>query len=530
MGKNDENEIMLNRYVMISPLINCDKALFSETVRSIAKENELSEKTIRRYVAKYNANKLEGLKPLKGGRPGNRSITPEILQEAITLRRQNPTRSVQKIIRCLEMEGFIEEGTVKRSTLQDQLAKNNFSKSKIIEYTSPNMNGGPRFQRKERNSLWQSDVKYGPIVGGKKTYLVTFIDDCTRFLIHSEFYHTESADSIVDCFRKGIIKFGTPKSVYFDNGKPYKAKIITRSCGHLGITKYHHKVYSSKSKGKVEKFHQVVDQFISEIRLGKAYDLQSLNQKWHCYSEQYYQNFNHHGLKNKETPKHAYDKSDIMLAFVSQEKLANAFLHVEIGRKVDKSGCVNFQGKKYTAEGMLQYIGRKVDVIWDNSDILKVWIEVDTSTRLEAKPLEIKEWVSKSSIKPQLSMIQKTSSSRFIDSAQNKLEKENEERENGIKGTNKKNNFEKNDCNIFHDIKSNDLLQESIDEGNEDKNEIVTNLNNENYKEEKVKGLAINFRHMKRPKSEVLTSDESIKSAITNKTLSFNSLKKDKDK
>ncbi len=58
--------------------------------------------------------------------------------------------------------------------------------------------------------------------------------------------------------------------------------------------------------------------------------------------------------------------------FVDAETLAHAFLHSE-NRKVDKSGCISFMGKKY--EVGLLFIGRKVQVVYDPADITEVTIE-----------------------------------------------------------------------------------------------------------------------------------------------------------
>ncbi len=62
-----------------------------------------------------------------------------------------------------------------------------------------------------------SDIKYGPYLpigkdGVKKqVYLVTFIDDATRFVLHSEFYPTLDQIIVEDCFRKAIHNTGCPK-------------------------------------------------------------------------------------------------------------------------------------------------------------------------------------------------------------------------------------------------------------------------------------------------------------------------------
>ena len=49
-----------------------------------------------------------------------------------------------------------------------------------------------RYQHRHRNRLWHSDIKYGPYLpigpdGTKKqVYLVSFVDDATRFVMHGD--------------------------------------------------------------------------------------------------------------------------------------------------------------------------------------------------------------------------------------------------------------------------------------------------------------------------------------------------------
>ena len=161
-----KDEIAIARFQLISPLLDdkLDQASFLKTRREIALSRDISEKTLSRYVSSFQDKGFDGLKPSYAGRPGNRAIPPEILTEAIVLRRENPQRSVSKIIRCLELEGLIEKDSIKRSTLQQQLANSGFSKDQIKVYTDSPTSGGFRFQRKNRNLLWQADSKYGPII------------------------------------------------------------------------------------------------------------------------------------------------------------------------------------------------------------------------------------------------------------------------------------------------------------------------------------------------------------------------------
>ncbi|MFY2158645.1 transposase, partial [Cytobacillus firmus] len=70
-----------------------------------------SERTIRRYLARFQEDGFGGLKPQ--GRKGARkseAISPHLLEQAILLRKEVPSRSVAQIIQILEWEGLAEPG------------------------------------------------------------------------------------------------------------------------------------------------------------------------------------------------------------------------------------------------------------------------------------------------------------------------------------------------------------------------------------------------------------------------------------
>ncbi len=88
-----------------------------------------------------------------------------------------------------------EPGQIKRSTLQEKLTEKGYSTRHMRLYSQTGV-AARRFQKRHRNQLWQSDIKYGPYLpigpnGMKKqVYLVAFIDDATRFVLHAAFYPT----------------------------------------------------------------------------------------------------------------------------------------------------------------------------------------------------------------------------------------------------------------------------------------------------------------------------------------------------
>jgi len=180
--------IATERLQLLSPLLaeGLDPAKAREIKQRICQQSGLSERTLRRYLAKYRKEGFGGLKPKGKGRKPLESIPAEVLEQAILLRREVPSRSVAQLIQILEREGRIQPGQIKRSTLQEQLAKRGYSTRHMRMYAETGV-AARRFQKRHRNRLWHSDIKYGPYLpigpGGamKQVFLVTFIDDATRF-------------------------------------------------------------------------------------------------------------------------------------------------------------------------------------------------------------------------------------------------------------------------------------------------------------------------------------------------------------
>lgn len=417
-------EIAAQRVQLLSPLLagELDPAKAREIKARICKEHGISDRTLRRYLAEYRQQGFVGLKPKGKGRPESKVIAPELLDQAILLRREVPGRSVSQIIQILEWEGKAKPGEIKRSTLQEKLLEHGYSTRQMRIYADSGV-AARRFQRRHRNSLWHSDIKFGPYLpigpngAMKQVYLVTFVDDATRFVLHGAFYPTLDQVIVEDSFRAAIQRYGVPESTYFDNGKQYRTKWMTRTCSKLGIRLLFARPYSPESTGKVERFNRVVDGFLSEAALEKPKKLERLNELFQIWLSECYQTKPHSALENKMSPETAFRSDKKALRFVEAEVLTNAFLHSEL-RKVEKSGCINFMGKKY--EVGLSFIGCKVEVIYDPADITTLTIEYEGHTPWTVHELVIGERSGKRPSLPEHIQPQKADSSRLLNAAQEK--------------------------------------------------------------------------------------------------------------
>ena len=359
---------------MIAPLVGdgLDKGRRYDLTREIAEKYDVSERTLRRYVNAWKEGGFEALKPKQGWeRPDSRldANFENIVSAAIELRRESPSRSVKDIIKILELEEAIGPGSVARSTLQRHLQAKGYASSQMRMYTKKGA-AARRFRKARRCELYQTDIKFGPYIktesGRKKQiFLVTWIDNATRFAVCCRFYINQESDAIEDSLYRAIQNFGAPDKIFSDNGGVYRSKWIKRACAILGIGLLKARPYHPEANGAAEAFNKAATKFISEAALMKLSSLAEYNEMLSLWLDEYYHKVPHSG-NNGVSPGAAFGSDKRPLNFVPAEKLRDAFMHVET-RKVDKTGCISFNGGLY--EVGLAYIGRKIEIryqpTWD---------------------------------------------------------------------------------------------------------------------------------------------------------------------
>ena len=278
--------------------------------------------------------------------------------------------------------------------------------------------------------LIQGDIKYGPKLpigkhGAKvQTYLSSAIDDHSRYLLSSRFYDNQEESIIEDTFHQAISRYGTFDACYFDNGSQYIAKQIRFSLARLGIHVMHAKPRSGKSKGKIEKFHQVVDDFIRESKFKNIRTLEELNRLWTVYLDEYYHKQKHTGIaeyyeslgaavpEEGISPLQEWNRDSRPLTFLDAAVVSEAFLHHE-QRKVDKGACISFRGKRYETKPSL--IGHTVEISYDSAAPEQITISYQGMEPFTAAPLKIGSYCDKRPTLPVSMQEQTPTASRFLD-------------------------------------------------------------------------------------------------------------------
>ena len=157
-----QDQEALHRFQLISTLIaaDADPAKRIAERKKLAESHDISERTLRRYEAAFRKAGFEGLKPasraeaeVNGPFPGFKKA----LNEAILLKREVPSRSVNQIIFILEAERVVSPGQLKRPTLQRYLYKAGFGKKQMKKVTEGEKSSSRRFCKPHRMMLAQAD-------------------------------------------------------------------------------------------------------------------------------------------------------------------------------------------------------------------------------------------------------------------------------------------------------------------------------------------------------------------------------------
>jgi transposase-like protein len=120
----------------------------------------------------------------------------------------------------------------------------------------------PRFfERSTPNQLWQSDI-FTFRLGGRYAYLIGFIDDYSRYTVGLEMYRTQTADQVLEVYRRAVGEYGVPKEMLTDRGRQYTNwRGSTRFERELGKDRVRHiksQAHHPMTLGKIERFWKTI--------------------------------------------------------------------------------------------------------------------------------------------------------------------------------------------------------------------------------------------------------------------------------
>ena len=336
----------------------------------------VARSTIDRWIRDLRRGGFEALVPVP--RCCEPRTEKEVLALAEALKREAPARSAAQVARIMGQTG-VEAPSIR--TIQRLYARLGLYTS--TDGCAPRAYG--RFGATRRNELWMGDALHGPVVAGRKAYLLAFIDDYSRALPGYRWTYSEDTVALEAALRHGLASRGVPEAILVDRGSAYVSPELARSCAVLGIRLAHARPRSPTTKGKIERFYRTMRaQFLVEIESrGGVADLGELNSLFEAWVEVVY----HHEVhsETKATPLERFlEQGPPRLP--SPAELHEAFLWSAV-RVVTKTACVSLYGNSFEVDAAL--VGRKAQLIFDPFDLTEIEVRYEGRPMGKAVPVRI---------------------------------------------------------------------------------------------------------------------------------------------
>jgi transposase InsO family protein len=401
-----EEQLAAFRYSLIAPIVSRQTPMLpgelTRQLQEIASRSYtipgshrtvVSVRSLERYIAGYRKNGWEGLKPRPRSKTNNRGVAPEVLQQAIDLRKERPERSVEQLIYLLERSGIAKPGEIAASTLSRNLRQAGLSRKELLQETHETHR---RFEVDDVHLMWQADFQQTLFLPDpkdpkkkKKAILCAIIDAYSRVCVHAEFYWDEKLPRLEDSLKKAILMYGLPQQFYCDNGAAFSSHHLLRICARLGIRLSHSRPYKPEGRGRIERFFRFIDtsfkpEAYEKIEKKEITFLPELNLALMAWIDGYYHIRKHGSIGCTPLEKAATCKRAIRR--VTMAELAEIFLWEE-SRKVDKTGCVSVFGNTYEVSGDLS--GEKVNLRFDPFDLKVIQVWHDGTRYPDAVPLDL---------------------------------------------------------------------------------------------------------------------------------------------
>jgi transposase InsO family protein len=386
-----QERVALFRYGVIAPLI-C-RPFESAEEKKLAREETLSkthtapdgssvqvsDRTLRWWIARYKTAGLAGLCDGMNRPRRNKgtctAISTELIEQAVTLRREKPNRTVMQIVKLLESSHNLAPGSICRRTLARQLRNKGATRQKLER-------GDGYFQRREclyANEMWQADTSFATWLPDptnpnkrKRTKLIAFIDDASRLCVHAEFYFDEKLPNLVDAFSKAMLKRGKPNQLLLDNGSNYRSLLVEGMCAQLEIELSFCKPRRPQGKGKIERwFRTLKESWLDEAATAGIVSLDELNKQLHSWIEHEYHTRVHSEIDS--TPTDRWNRDESRIRYVCADEIRRALMIRERRRVHPSTSSVVLDGEDYQVSP--SYAGESVEVRWhpDRIDEVEIW-------------------------------------------------------------------------------------------------------------------------------------------------------------
>jgi transposase InsO family protein len=231
----------------------------------VAKEMGVSDTSVENWTRRYRKTGAAGLQDIKPGGRKN-SLPGAVVEKIAELKIANPlqgARRISQVLRrlfCMRASPAAVQKHVKAKGLATPPKKKR----------KPQTLADRRFEYSKPNQFWQSDITMFTLLG-KTAYIIGFIDDYSRYLTGLGIYRSQSAENVIETYRRAVGEYGVPEELLTDNGRQYanwRGKTLFQK--ELARDHVHHirsRPQHPQTLGKIERLWQTLkDEFLCRAK------------------------------------------------------------------------------------------------------------------------------------------------------------------------------------------------------------------------------------------------------------------------
>jgi len=197
---------------------------------------------------------------------------------------------------------WVSESTAYRILMREGLVK----RAEVKGFAA-----GKEYHRKTRrpNEMWATDCSYLRVVDWGYYYLVTVMDDFSRYILAWELKRDMTADSLIDVVQQAVDITGMSEvpvkdrtSLLSDNGSGYVSRAFGDYLRLVGIKHILASPFHPPTNGKVERYQQTLKGEINQVPYEMPSELRQAIESF----VNYYNNHRYHEALGNVTPDDVY--------------------------------------------------------------------------------------------------------------------------------------------------------------------------------------------------------------------------------
>ena len=239
--------------------------------RQVLRELGVPKSTYYRWLKRTRLDDRPG----GSSTPWNR-LTPKEQRAVLAVARHLPELSCRQLAAWItDNRGFsVSESSVYRILREEGLIK------------SPEMQlkAGKEYHRKTTgpHQMWATDASYFKVIGWGYYYMVTVMDDYSRFILAHKLQRDMTSDSFIEVVQKAVDETGMTEipvadrtSLLSDNGSGYVSRAFNDYLHLVGIRHILAAPYHPQTNGKLERYHQSIKRDVNQVPYELPSDLEA---------------------------------------------------------------------------------------------------------------------------------------------------------------------------------------------------------------------------------------------------------------